>query len=369
MAKAILLQGKETLDLAYAYDFYCNGNCNSYLFAIFIVQFDGIGLIAKYDIPQVVWSGKRHNLVRIGVTLELMSKGDLVLKDADGTVAWSTNTFAKSVVDLNLIDLGNLMLFDKDNATIWQSFDHPIDSLVLRKKLRQGQRLMLSVSETNWTVDSMIKLSVNGNGLFAQVETNPPQRYVKSNGPSWNASIEFLYVEFVNGSLSRFSNSTSSWSLISIPQASSAQYMKLGSNGHLTMYDWLYGFKEDLFKKYLNDCDYPTVCGQYEICSNGQCSCPTSSWGMSYFQRVDDSRPNLGCSKNVPLSCGASQQQSLLELENVTYFSFTPNLEDIDASSCKEAYAKNVHAKQLHFSMNRIALAAVVTYQLMCFHL
>ncbi|KAL3722011.1 hypothetical protein ACJRO7_034371, partial [Eucalyptus globulus] len=239
---AILLQGKETLDPTYACGFYCNGNRNSYLIAIFIIQFDGIGSIAEYDIPQVVWSAKQNNPIKIRSTLELMSEGDLVLKDVDGTVAWSTNTSAKS-----------------DNATVWQSFDHPIDSLVLEQKLRQGQRLMLSVSKTNWTIDSMITLSVNGDGLFAQVETNPPQIYVKSNGPSWNASIEFPYVEFVNGSLSWFSNSTSSLNLISIPRASSAQYMKLGSDGHLTMYDWLYGFKEDLFKEYLNDCDYLTA--------------------------------------------------------------------------------------------------------------
>ncbi|KAF8006160.1 hypothetical protein BT93_K0465 [Corymbia citriodora subsp. variegata] len=288
----------------------------------------------------------------MGATLELMSEGDLVLKDVDGTVAWSTNTSAKFVVGLNLTDLGNLVLFDKDNATVWQSFDEPTDSLIPGQKLRQGKRLMPSVSETNWTVDGMISLSMNGNVLSAQVEIDPPQIYFEANFSTQNSSIEFPYVEFENGSLSWVSDSTSNGSLISIPRASSAQYMKLGSDGHLRLYELRsYDWNEvaDLFKKTVRDCGYPMVCGQYGICSNRQCSCLTSSGGRSYFQQVDDRQPNLGCFENVPLSCEASQHQSLLELKNIAYFNRTPNLEDINASSCKEACEKNCSCKATIF--------------------
>ncbi|XP_056170681.1 G-type lectin S-receptor-like serine/threonine-protein kinase SD2-5 isoform X2 [Syzygium oleosum] len=293
-----------------------------------------------------LWSANRNDPVKIGAMLELTSKGDLVLKDADGTVAWSTNTSAKSVVGLNLTDLGNLVLFDKDNAIVWQSFDEPTDSLVLGQKLRHGQRLMSCIADTNWTVDGMITLSVNGLFLSAQVETNPPQVYFKYSVPIWNAGIEF-----VNGSLSWFSDTTGNGTLFLVPQASSAQYMKLGSDGHLRLYDYGNGWEEvaDLFKEDVEDCSYPTACGRYGICSNGQCSCPASSGGTSYFQQVDDRHPNLGCSENVPLSCGASQHQSLLELKNVTYFSLTPDLKDIDASSCKETCAKNCSCKAAIF--------------------
>ncbi|KAK3407121.1 hypothetical protein EUGRSUZ_K03227 [Eucalyptus grandis] len=129
----------------YSCGFYCKGKCTSYLFAVLIIKPD-------YRVdgsPRVVWSANRNNPIKIGATLELTPEGDLVLKDADGTVAWSTNTSAKSVVGLNLTDLGNLVLFDKDNATVWQSFDHPTDSLVLGQKLRHGQRLTQSISETS----------------------------------------------------------------------------------------------------------------------------------------------------------------------------------------------------------------------------
>ncbi|KAK3404873.1 hypothetical protein EUGRSUZ_K01177 [Eucalyptus grandis] len=213
--------------------------------------------------------------------------------------------------------------------------------------LKVGQRLIPSVSGTNWTVDGMITLSMSSSGLSAQMETSPPQIYYEHSIDNPNASNESPYVEFVNGSLALFSNSTTNVSVISVPQASSVQYMKLGSDGHLRVFEWVSGWKEvaDLLTGFLGDCAYPTMCGQYGICSDGQCSCPASSGGTSYFKQVDNRQPSLGCSENVPLSCGASQYQSLLELENVMYFTFTSDLDNIDASTCKETCAKNCSCK------------------------
>ncbi|XP_018728589.2 G-type lectin S-receptor-like serine/threonine-protein kinase SD2-5 [Eucalyptus grandis] len=128
--------------------------------------------------------------------------------------------------------------------------------------------------------------------------------------------------------------------------------MKLGSDGHLRVYALSHpeGWYEvaDIFKGYVKDCAYPAVCGRYGICSDGQCSCPASNGGTSYFRPVDNRQANLGCFESVTLSCQTSQQ-SFLQLENVTYFSLTPNLGDINASSCKEAYAKNCSCKAAIF--------------------
>ncbi|KAI6673185.1 hypothetical protein NL676_001091 [Syzygium grande] len=233
IVRSILLRGKDAYGPAYACGFYCDFNRNSYLFAVFIVQVNSGALIVQPTIglPQVVWSANRNNLVKIDATLELTSEGDLVLKDADGTVAWSTNTSGKSVVGLNLTDLGNLVLYDKNNATVWQSFDQPTDSLVPGQKLMAGQRLMPSVSETNWIIDSMITLSMNSTGLSAQIETIPPQIYYQYHIANPNASNESPYVELVNGSLALFSNSTMNLSVISLPQASSAQYVSWAQMG------------------------------------------------------------------------------------------------------------------------------------------
>lgn len=117
----------------------------------------------------------------------------------------------------------------------------------------------------------MITFSVNDDGLSAQVETNPPQIYFNYKLDTGDTSIKISYVEFVNGSLSWFSNSTSNGSFsLSIPSASSTQHMTLGSDGHLKVYEPGGVEVADLFKWYVDDCAYPTVCGHYGICSNGQ---------------------------------------------------------------------------------------------------
>ncbi|KAK3404881.1 hypothetical protein EUGRSUZ_K01188 [Eucalyptus grandis] len=323
IVRSILRRGIGAFGTAYVSSFYCNYNCNTCLFAVFI--FHPCSSIMTDDASiEVVWSTNRNNPVKINATLELTSKGDLVLKDADGTIAWSTNTSGKSVVGLNLTDLGNLVLFDKNNVTVWQSFDHPTDTLVLGQKLMAGQRLTPSI-------------------YYQSLINNP------------NANYESPYVEFISGSLAFFSNSIQNLSLITVPRASFVQYMKLGSDGHLRVYELSYrpnfilGYMcavwaegADLLTMSLaGDCGYPKVCGQYGICSNEKCSCPTSSWGMSYFKQVNYTEPNFGCSKSVPLSCKASQYQSFPELKDVTYFTLTSDLLNIDASSCKEACAKN----------------------------
>ncbi|OWM78743.1 hypothetical protein CDL15_Pgr002914 [Punica granatum] len=109
-----------------------------YFLAVFILPCYDYGLTstpAAGCTPQLVWSPIRKSAVKMNSTLELESGGDLVLKDADRTVVWSTNTSGKSVASMNLTGLGNLVLIDKNNVSVWESFDHPTDSLLVGQKL------------------------------------------------------------------------------------------------------------------------------------------------------------------------------------------------------------------------------------------
>ncbi|OWM78741.1 hypothetical protein CDL15_Pgr002912 [Punica granatum] len=105
---------------------------------------------------QVVWSADRNNPIEYSSMLELKSDGNLVLKNADGTIVWSTDTSGKSVMVMKLTESGNLLLFDKYNAVVWQSFSHPTDILVL------GQKLLPVFSSTNFTFLEYFRLSSDG---------------------------------------------------------------------------------------------------------------------------------------------------------------------------------------------------------------
>ena len=105
-----------------------------------------------------------------------------------------------------------------------------------------------------------------------------------------------------------------------VSTSSALQYMRFEPDGHLGVYyeDWTQWY--DVLTQYVNDgdCGYPTFCGDYSICSNGQCIN-----GTNYFQQINEMLPNLGCSLVTPLSCEASKNHILLELQNITYFPFS----------------------------------------------
>ncbi|XP_058100864.1 G-type lectin S-receptor-like serine/threonine-protein kinase SD2-5 [Magnolia sinica] len=358
--RSILLRG--SLGPRFACGFFCNrtnGACDSFLFAIFIVQTNSVSYITSPAIgfPQVVWSANRNNPVRENATLELTQEGDLVLRDVDGAMVWSTNTSGKSVVGMNISETGNLVLFNRNNSIVWQSFDYPTDSLVLGQNLMEGQRLTASVSVLNST-QSLLSLSVIANGLSAFVASDPPQIYYKRTSSRTKNSTEPSYMRFMNGSFAFFTSSSEP-SLqdfdFTVPLASSVQYMKLESDGHLRVYEWGAGWKvvADLITgSILGVCGYPTICGDYGICSNGQCSCPRGIAG-DYFTQLNARQPNLGCSAITPLSCQTPQYHHLLDLADISYFNYADDdaavLKGTDAESCRDACMKNCSCKAALF--------------------
>ncbi|XP_071905030.1 EP1-like glycoprotein 2 isoform X2 [Coffea arabica] len=289
------------------------------------------------------------------VSITNSTEGDLVLRDADGASVWSTNTTGRSVVGLNLTEEGNLVLFDMNNLVVWQSFDHPTDSLVPGQKLVSGQKLTASVSITNSTEGGLFSVFVNNEGLFASVKANPPQIYYQQLVDNTKANKEASYAKFQNGSLALYIHSSEPRdpdSVIALPQISSAQYMKLGSDGHLRLYEWADGWKEvfDILTGYLGDCNYPTVCGENGICSNGQCSCPRSvNASMNYFTQINGRQPNLGCSEITPLNCNASRYHNFLELKDMTYFTLNADITSTNMDSCKQACLGNCSCKAAIF--------------------
>ncbi|CAI9280756.1 unnamed protein product [Lactuca saligna] len=255
--------------------FFCNGTCTSYLFAIVVIN-----ITTTRDSLGVIWSANRDILVREGAILNFTATGELMLQDVDGSIVWTTNTTGKSVASMNLTEDGNLRLLNVHNLTVWQSFDHPTDCLLPGQKLFQGQKLIPSVSSTNWT----------------------PQ-------------VDLYSLQFNE------------------------------KDGHLKAFGWE---RDTDLLGHLGGCSYPLACGRNAICSaDQQCSCPISSTSPAtdYFRAVNDRQPNKGCYQVTPLTCNATQNHTFIELSNVTYVTFTSDMEDVDIETCKQACLNNCSCK------------------------
>ncbi|KAF0904481.1 hypothetical protein E2562_034996 [Oryza meyeriana var. granulata] len=386
IARAILLRiNTDGYGPSFAFGFFCINRvssssspaspCTSFLLAVAVVHCDSSGAFVTGPgtgiLPEVIWSANRGRPVGENATLHLAPYGDLFLLEADGgPLVWSTGTARRSVAGMNMTSAGNLVLFDGDNAAVWQSFDHPTDTMVPGQRLKRGARdgLAADVSTTNRS-ESRLRLAVTSNGLVAFVDASPPQPYYELINPNASSAVNDddsgSYVVFTSGSLALVrSSGDRPVQLVSLPQVRSLQapqYMRLDADGHLRLYKW--GSKRtdgwavisDVFRG-LEPCDYPTVCGSYGVCTNQQCSCPTAAG--DYFRPVNDREPGLGCSPVTPISCSYTQDHQLLTLSHTNSFSgqlSEPSFDKISDESCMRMCLKNCSCKMaiFHYGSDR----------------
>ncbi|KAM3390996.1 hypothetical protein ACQJBY_012567 [Aegilops geniculata] len=101
-----------------------------------------------YNIPEssraIVWVANRDNPATTAspATLAISVKSDLVLSDSEGRALWMTKNNITADEDTRasavLLDTGNLVLRSPNGTVIWQSFDHPTDTIL------PGMRFLLS---------------------------------------------------------------------------------------------------------------------------------------------------------------------------------------------------------------------------------
>ncbi|KAM7469726.1 hypothetical protein LguiA_007909 [Lonicera macranthoides] len=306
--------------------------------------------------PVVLWCANRDNPVRENATLHFTSNGGLELKDADGTLIWSTNTSALPVIRLNISDGANLMLLDSKDNVIWQSFDYPTDTWLPNQNISSNKGLTSSKSSSNLGTglySLTLEEGVHSNSLVAFINSDPPQKY---NSQPVDYSIYLNDYSSIEG----FSNNA----LFNVNRrAHRFPYIRLQPNGHLNFYQLPYYNESriassNIFRQYSeSDCDYPTVCGNYGVCSeNGLCSCPGAGGNYSYFTQLQDLKPNLGCRPVTSLSCKDAHLHTFLELNGVTYFNFEFHYSKMDRDSCKKACSDNCTCKAAFFSSGNCSL-------------
>ncbi|PKA52401.1 G-type lectin S-receptor-like serine/threonine-protein kinase [Apostasia shenzhenica] len=107
--------------------FFSPGNSRNFYVGIWFRK------IGKSD---VIWVANREVPVsNTSAVLKISKNGNLILTDHEKVPVWSTNTSSSSSASSNivvLLDTGNLVIRDRDNSSLilWQSFDHPTDTIV-----------------------------------------------------------------------------------------------------------------------------------------------------------------------------------------------------------------------------------------------
>ncbi|TXG47687.1 hypothetical protein EZV62_026981 [Acer yangbiense] len=420
----------------FAFGFVYNLSTNSSFLATASVTMEGeFNVWSDFE---VLWLANRNKPVHENATLELHKNGDLILRDADGSFVWSTNTSHMSVAGLQMLKTGKLVLFDGNNKTVWQSFDQPTDTLLPGQKQMAGKKLeikgiypqvpsevtmqiiLLKVpnprSEIGFAFGFVYNQSIGSNFLGAASVRLQPSYYTEgqsylsdpfyTGGQSYlsdvqvywlanrnkpvheNATLELhtngdlilreadgsfvwstntshmsvavsgikeseqpSYIRVVNGTLALYilsAEPSEPDAVLSSPvNYKEYAYMRLDSDGYLKFYLDYYGRLDqvDILADLLRECDYPTVCGNYGLCSFGNCSCPYG------FDR--DNQSKFGCTEINPVTCENGQSQSLLPFKDVYYFNYVypdaADLKGIHMESCKDACLRNCSCKVAMF--------------------
>ncbi|XP_074561805.1 receptor-like serine/threonine-protein kinase SD1-7 [Curcuma longa] len=264
---------------------------------------------------EVVWVANRNRSVNASMaSLHLTSDGNLILFEG-GRKVWSTGTSAElNSARLQLLDSGNLQLIAGDsNRTLWQSFDHPCDSLLPGMKMGFDFR-----TNTPWQLVSWMNATdpSPGNYILRMETYNVPDFFMVNvnesvklgrTGP-WNGQW-FLGLPRMGNSIAMYVNFTY------VPNQNNQTYFideyQTGSPGLLRLL-----MNEDRRIQLLifaggqwfsnlsllaDDCDDYNRCGRNKVCTRGYVS--------SYCHCLEgfQNKSVVGCERMEPLSCSSNK--------------------------------------------------------------
>lgn len=253
-------------------------------------------------------------------TLVLSDTGSLLLRDGSGQVAWSSNSTiaSSSSVEAQLLETGNLVVRDQgsgDDVLLWQSFDHPSNTLLsgmkVGKDLWNGAEWYL----TSWRSPEdpspgayRRKLDTSGLPDFLLLQGNDTiYRSGPWNGLSFSGVTEVLgYTELVTRSVT-ISPGERSYGYTSKPGAALTRLV-VTDDGKVNRFVWYNSRQEwgTVFEGPRDPCDAYGKCGAFGLCDPNLvqslfCTClrgfsnPTSSSAWS--------RNASSCRRNVELGC------------------------------------------------------------------
>ncbi|KAL5766739.1 hypothetical protein ACOSP7_017356 [Xanthoceras sorbifolium] len=149
-----------------------------------------IFLLAIYfnKIPEktIVWSAKTKNPMQRGSKVQLTGDGWLKLTDPAGNQIWKPDTAGAAAAYGAMLDTGNFVLAGQDSAPLWESFDHPTDTILPTQILKRGSKLTARYSDKSYT-SGRFELSLQSNGNLALYTVAFPLE--STNSDYWSTKI------------------------------------------------------------------------------------------------------------------------------------------------------------------------------------
>ncbi|XP_056860351.1 G-type lectin S-receptor-like serine/threonine-protein kinase SD2-5 [Raphanus sativus] len=230
---------------------------------------------------KLIWSANRASPVANSDNLQFQDNGTVVLRSEErGSDVWRLDNSGKNASRIELRDSGNLVVVSGDGTSIWESFDHPTDTLITSQVFKEGMKLTSNAS--SWS-NMTYTLEIKSGDMVLSVNSLTPQVYWSMR--SENGRI----IEKDGGVVTSSSILGNSWRFFGEKQALLWRFLitdniddngtwiaVLGSNGVISFTSLGSGVSAaDSSIKIPNDqCATPETCDPYYVCTGSKvCGC------------------------------------------------------------------------------------------------
>ncbi|XP_059640245.1 G-type lectin S-receptor-like serine/threonine-protein kinase LECRK3 [Cornus florida] len=290
----------------YAFGFY--KEANDYAVGIFLVGFP--------EKTTVVWTANRDNsqrLVPSNTTLLLSSDGRLLLQPTQGQDIYIV-TLDQSASSASMLDSGNFVLYNSNQQIIWQSFEHPTDTLLPGQRLSSGEELFSSASNTDHS-KGLFRLKMQSDGNLVQYPVDTPDTAPYSYWTSWSDGVgnnvtlnldDDGHLYLLNSS-SVLKNLTGGY-----PKKGMMYLMRIDVDGIFRLYSHSSDQKGNWsvpWESSNDKCDPKGLCGLNGFCTTmdeeAECNC------LPGFDFVDPDKWSSGCERNFTAPSCKDKEESV----------------------------------------------------------
>ncbi|XP_059432732.1 G-type lectin S-receptor-like serine/threonine-protein kinase LECRK1 [Corylus avellana] len=292
----------------------------------------GIWLVGNHN-TTVVWTAIRdYPAITSDARLDFTKDGLLLLTSEGGQQKLNANPTG-SVSYAAMLDSGNFVLYDKDSKIVWQSFQHPTDTILGGQTLFSGGQLFSSLNKSDHSTRSRFHLKMQDDGNLVLYPTNtgdtPGDAYWSSNTFGHGSKLH-LYLNdtgillIINGtSLQKVSGGTIyDASSSSVPNNSIIYRSTLASDGIFRFYSHSYDGSGDfnvstLWEALTDPCEVKAFCSFNSYCTfndnKAYCRC------LPGTDFVDPNDWSLGCERNFSeAECtGGKENKTLYHIQTI----------------------------------------------------
>lgn len=270
--------------------------------------------------------GGYDNLGGTSTTLTLRQDGNLVITvegNNVNVVVWSSGSAGRGVESMEMREEGNLVLLNSSKGIVWQSFDHPTDTLLQNQRLLPGDTLLARARNDYPSLGTNL-MRLESHRLVSYVLYVDAEPYWQLESPDGR---ELAYATIVNGSIAVFDQSGNMVAFrgnTSVSSAGKLQRFLLDVDGNmrLSAYDNASSAWIQQLQVIEEACALPDDCGYYGLCIPGQgCACPPT---FSLLVTLN------GCVPPRALQCNSRYGNDFVKVPYASYFALPlaspPNL-------------------------------------------